>query len=182
MAVLTERRFKDVAILTKGVSSACATWWYLLKRVGTTWRYLLKRIPIDFFGDVVLAVRVLEGQVELVILLQHVEALLVASGTLHVATGAVDIDCDVFLKFRRVLLPPVASVAVRHEPRHHFCFTGHVIVRRDGKWCRLEGYVLLVGRDDGGVSTVGGRPVDTVLVGGSADGGLKVRADENLST
>ena len=55
-----------------------------------------------------LAVRVLEGQVELVVLVQQLEALVSASARAPVRpAGAVDVHVDVFTQLPRVRQPPV---------------------------------------------------------------------------
>ena len=77
--------------------------------------------PVDkeLFRDVVLAVGVLECQVELVVLVEHGEAVLgVGPGTPLCAAGAVDVHLDVLLQLLGVLEPAVTGAAVGHEPSH----------------------------------------------------------------
>ena len=80
-----------------------------------------------FLRDVVLAVGVLEGEVELVLLVEQVEAGLgLRAWTALRAAAAVDVDADVLLQLLGVVEAPVARAAVRDEPRD--------LIGRRGKW------------------------------------------------
>lgn len=88
---------------------------------------LAQSVHEELLRDVIAAVRVLEGQVELVLPIEDLEALAVGAGTLEGAAGAVDVHGDVLGKFAGVGESTVAGAAVRYEPGDFFRFVGGVI-------------------------------------------------------
>lgn len=121
----------------------------------------------ELLGDVVSAVGVLEGQVELVVSVEHLEALgRVGPRAPLGAARAEDVHPDVITQLLGVLKAVVARSAVRHEPRHLLR-----LVRRVVDLLRLLSdrvvvvHPLLVGCHDVRVVAVGGGPVEDVSVG-----------------
>ena len=87
-------------------------------------RNLPKAIYKEFLGNVILAVGVFKGEVELVVFIQHVETLVGRGAwTLLGATSTVDIHSYVFLQLVCVLQPTVPGATVRYKPRHLQCST-----------------------------------------------------------
>ena len=75
--------------------------------------------PVDkeLLRDVVFAVGVLEGEVELVVLVEHGEAVLcVGARTTLRPARPVDVDLDVLLELFGVLEAAVAGAAIGHKP------------------------------------------------------------------
>lgn len=59
------------------------------------WFYLLQTVDKELLGDIVPAVGILEGEVELVLLIQHFQTVGIGSGTVVGAACSVDVHWDV---------------------------------------------------------------------------------------
>ena len=78
-----------------------------------------KPVDEELFCDVVFAVGVLKGQIELVVLVEHAEAVLcVGSRTPLCAARAVDVHFYVLLELLRVLEAAVAGATIGNKPGH----------------------------------------------------------------
>lgn len=126
--------------------------------------------PVDeeLLRDVVLAVGVLEGEVELVVLVQQAEALLrLVAKALELAARPVDVHLDVLGQLHGVLQAAVAGRAVGHEPRHLPGFVGRVVGHL-AEGALGDAWVVvrpaLVRRHQVAVPAVRGGPVEDVVV------------------
>ena len=81
------------------------------------WHDVQSQLPVELLRHVVAAQRVLEGQVELVLLLQEPVAVLgVPPAAGPVAALAEDVNSDVLLQLPDVVLPPGWSLAAADHP------------------------------------------------------------------
>ena len=84
-----------------------------------TIKHLPEAVLKELLGNVILAVGVLEGKIELVVSIQHLVTFgFCGAWTLHGATLTVDIHSYVFLQLLCVFLSRVAFATIRYEPRH----------------------------------------------------------------
>lgn len=126
-------------------------------------------IDKKLLGDVVLAVRILKCQIELVLLVQHAEAPIgLRPGTSLASARAVDVHGDVLGELAGVLESLVPRRAVGNEPCHSLGLVLGVVVLGD-TFLRLPrrrrflvGHELLVRCHDVRVVSVGRRPIENV--------------------
>lgn len=129
--------------------------------------YSPERVQEQFLGYIVNAVRVLEGQIELVVRLQHPEALrLVRSRTFQRSALAVHVHRNVFGQLVGVGQPVAGREAVRHEPRDLFGLAAGVVcpAGRPGQW-RPVLHEVPVRIRDVAVQTVVGGHIEHVGIG-----------------
>lgn len=124
-----------------------------------------KSIDIKFLGDVVSAIRVLEGQIEFVFGRQDIQTMVAAmSWTILGSTTAVDVDIDVLLQSVGIFETIVFGSTVGDEPRHLFGLVGCKV---GCDWFPpdlvVEVNPFFVGCDQLTIRLVSGRPVEHVL-------------------
>ena len=133
----------------------------------------------EFLTDVLATIAVLEGNVELVFLLQHVQATL-SVVAFEVSAETVNINHHIFLQCIDVFLSVVLGFAIGDEPGAESAFRGESRVIAPGDSARrtvgdggvalkvafVKFTVLPVGRRNIGLGTVGARPIkDTIELG-----------------
>merc|ERR1712130_1033726 len=112
---------------------------------------IVQSVGEELFCDIVLAVGVLKGKVELVVLLQHLHAVTIPSGAFQAATAAIYIHLDMFCQLSSIFQTSVPCITVRNEPSNHLCLVGsHIRVEHSSlaSWLFSVSFPLGIGSND----------------------------------
>lgn len=81
---------------------------YLVFSIVICQQFLPKAIDKELLTDVILAIRVLKGEIELVVLVQQLETFVGAGPRTSMrSTGSVDVNIYIFSKLSGIIQPPV---------------------------------------------------------------------------